>query len=263
MRYILPDTAKQTISFFKDFVRRNDVQKFVTRLRSELGMPEKGIKYTDEDENILFVEKDETLWYTPLRLIRLTKRSKAELSVKITKSCNDFLDRQDFEKSFFISSLLRLYVIFDEIVPVVFEDMQTVNDLLKFSDLKFDLNFYSKETPELLRRMFDDFENSAKKYPIILSINPVVSKRQIVDFIDKNWWYIKSAEKRGNKLGNLLVGKRRKDDLKLKRNDFIYENRHLPRKEIMRLVNDKYNESIEYGLVGKIISLEKKKRENK
>ena len=47
------------------------------------------------------------------------------------------------------------------------------------------------------------------------------------------------------------------------RNDYIYENRHLPRKEIVHLVAEVYGVVLEEGLVGKIISLEKAKRENK
>ena len=47
------------------------------------------------------------------------------------------------------------------------------------------------------------------------------------------------------------------------RNDLIYKNRHLPRKEIMQMVSKKFGKILDYGHISKIISLEKKRRENK
>jgi hypothetical protein len=58
-----------------------------------------------------------------------------------------------------------------------------------------------------------------------------------------------------------ITGFRKKSTLE--RNDLIYKNRHLPRKEIMQMVSKKFGKTLDYGHISKIISLEKKRRENK
>jgi hypothetical protein len=102
-------------------------------------------------------------------------------------------------------------------------------------------------------------------YPVIIRVSPYASQREIVDFIKKSYnQYIQPIQDR-YKDKELNLGKVRKKKVSIKeRNDFIYENRHLPDREIMTLVYDKFGEqaNIDYGCIGKIISLEDKKREN-
>ena len=99
-------------------------------------------------------------------------------------------------------------------------------------------------------------------YPVSVRISPYASKRDILDYIERFFPYILHTQKdyidKNIKIGKF---KTRKTNIQ-ERNDFIYKNRNLPRKEIMSLVGDKFgpNAVIDYGYIGKIISLEKKKR---
>lgn len=98
-------------------------------------------------------------------------------------------------------------------------------------------------------------------HPIILRISQYASERDIIDFIKKH--YAKQIKPLQNKYKNvsLLIGKvRHKNENKAERNDFIYKNKDLPRREISSLVLKKYGESLDTGHIGKIISLENKKR---
>lgn len=106
-------------------------------------------------------------------------------------------------------------------------------------------------------------EDDDALFPIAVRISPYASLRDILDFIRRAYKYeIKFLQEqyreKGIKLGKF---KKRKTSIQ-ERNEFIYQNRNLPRKEIMRLVTDKFggNNSIDYGYIGKIISMEKKKR---
>lgn len=118
-----------------------------------------------------------------------------------------------------------------------------------------------KEEPygELLQQSDD------MAYPIAIRISPYASQRDIIDFVkNKSIW----------KMGiEPLQEKYKDEDIKIgqvktkneeiqKRNDFIYENREKPRKEIMKLLTDKFPEldPLDYGHIAKIISLENKRR---
>ncbi len=107
--------------------------------------------------------------------------------------------------------------------------------------------------------------NLLQNYPIVMLISPFASLRDIQDFVEKNYALtINLLKKIGvDTTSKVFIGKSKKKKKGIQdRNELIYKNRHLPRKEIMRLVADKlgYNAVIDYGYIGKIISTEKKRR---
>ncbi|MDD5341802.1 MAG: hypothetical protein PHI73_00475 [Patescibacteria group bacterium] len=122
--------------------------------------------------------------------------------------------------------------------------------------------------------MVSDFREEAKEpftkwiqaaddysFPVAIRVSPYASERDIIDFIKKSYYlFIKpiqdSYKESGSKIGKLKKRKKSIQD----RNDFIYNNRELPRREIGKLVSKKFNELLDYGLIGKIISIEKERR---
>lgn len=100
-------------------------------------------------------------------------------------------------------------------------------------------------------------------YPIAVRISPHASLRDILDYIKTTYHYQISFLQKKYKDKDIKLGKFKKRKTAIQeRNDFIYQNRKLPRQEIMKLVTDKFGSknTIDYGYIGKIISLEKKKR---
>ena len=100
-------------------------------------------------------------------------------------------------------------------------------------------------------------------FPIAIRVSPYASLRDILDFVKKVYKYeIKllqdNYKEKGVKVGKF---KERKDKIR-ERNDFIYEHKHLPRKEIMHLLTKRFgaDNTLDYAYIGKIISLEKKRR---
>lgn len=207
---------------------------------------------------MFFVDKDLTSWFIPEELIKATKKSKARLISEINKPVIAFLEGLGI-KSFYISNLLRMYVIFNATVPVVFEDMVFSDDLLSLENLSLDLCFYSKGDLASLNQLYENLEERSQKYPVALYINPMASKREIMDFLSRNWWAVTGNSSKAQPFNPTKTRKKKNKS----RDDFIYENRSLPRKKIMSLVTDKFKETLDYGHIGKIISLEKKRRENK
>lgn len=100
-------------------------------------------------------------------------------------------------------------------------------------------------------------------YPIAVRISPHASLRDILDYIKTTYPYQISFLQKKYKDKDIKLGKfKKRKSIIQERNEFIYQNRDLPRQEIMKLVTDKFGSKniVDYGYIGKIISLEKKKR---
>ena len=101
-------------------------------------------------------------------------------------------------------------------------------------------------------------------FPVDIRISPYASERDILDYIKKMYsFFIKPIQERYKEKTNLGKVKNKKEIIQL-RNDLIYKNRHLKLKEIMALIGEEFGNSaiIDCGYIGKIISLEKKKRKD-
>ncbi len=249
MKEKLTLTAKQTLLFFEEFVRKEEVVNFVKELRKELNLPLEGIDFTKEDEEAL-TGRIEILMYTPERVVKLSQSTNENRALQ---ACNIFT-REQSRSSIYISTLLRFYVFFNKTMDLVMKISDHYNDYLRIEYLPSELSGRSKE------HFYDHYDAVSKKNPVALLIDPEVSQRQIQDFISHNWTTIRSYREKKP----VITYKRKKSKIQ-ERNDFIYQHRDLPRREIMMKVTDKYGPDgvIDYAYVGKIISLERKKREKK
>jgi hypothetical protein len=112
-------------------------------------------------------------------------------------------------------------------------------------------------------RTIKSLKRSFKNYPIIIKINPSVTGRDLIDFVKKNGKLINSYLLKYRKETS-KVGKYRKGNARIKKRDqFIYEHRHLPNGKIVSLVHKKFPdvwETADEGAIGKIISLQIKLR---
>jgi hypothetical protein len=107
-------------------------------------------------------------------------------------------------------------------------------------------------------------EQDDYQYPIAIRISPYASLRDILDYVQRVYKYDISGMQNKYKKDEVRLGKvRKKNDFIRRRNDFIYKNKDLPRKEIMSLLGSEFGREkiIDVGLIGKIISEEKKIRE--
>ncbi|MFA5124757.1 MAG: hypothetical protein WC473_02950 [Patescibacteria group bacterium] len=98
------------------------------------------------------------------------------------------------------------------------------------------------------------------EYPISIGISPYASQNEIVDFIKKNDEKIKELQKR-HRRSNIKIGKfRDKDANTVKMYDYISSIQEKPRKEIAKLVNDKFKRDLGYQDISSIISLINKRK---
>ncbi len=104
--------------------------------------------------------------------------------------------------------------------------------------------------------------NDVTTYPVAILISPYAGERDILDFIKRLYKIeIKPIQEKYKKSDSLIGKSRKRNKTKRIRNQFIYENRRLPYKTISALVGKKFPEhDVDEGSVGKIISLETKRR---
>jgi hypothetical protein len=250
----LPSSTQETIEFFEDFIRKAEVIEFITKVRNSMGIPVDGMEYTKKDEEQL-AQPIRAFFHVPESLIKQTGKS---VRGDINRACATFLKKHNIE-SLVICDLLRLYIIFNKTIPAFFGADFPSDDFLAIDDFSLSVSCYSREDFSDLQKMYDNSKEQSEKYPLILYINPHTSQKQAIDFIKKNWSLVGTY---ANALPRLFKPVRKKKNRE--RDDFIYANRYLPRKKIMRLLYDKYTYlNVDYASIGKIISLERKKRENK
>ena len=122
-----------------------------------------------------------------------------------------------------------------------------VRDLTKNNNEKF-----SKESEES-----DDMA-----YPIAIRVSPYASLRDILDFVKQHSILIQGFQNKYKDKEARIGKERRKKTIIQERNEFIYQHKDLTRRKIMSLITDKFGSknTIDYGYIGKIISLEKKRR---
>ena len=245
----------QTIKFFEEFIRKEKVANFIKEFRKILGLPPNGISITDKDIKD-FHNDMIPVFYLPERIFPLKGKTMQEIGLSIINTCMAFTTSQGINSKY-IPIMLRMHLIFNTTVPLPPEMFDGVDDLLKLEHVPSELSWYSNDDHYLLKRMYEHFDNIAKKYPIALYINPEASQNQIKDFISKNWSYIKSHRNtKGITLGKIRQ-KKQQD-----RNDFIYKNRNMSLATIRKkLVKEYKNKAyLDDGHISKIIQIEKKKR---
>lgn len=97
--------------------------------------------------------------------------------------------------------------------------------------------------------------------PIAVCINPYMSERDIIDFVKKTYkTAIEPIQESYRKKHIKLKDARTKSKSKQSRNEFIYENRHLPITELTSLVSDTFGQVLDYTYIQTIIRKEKGKR---
>jgi hypothetical protein len=106
----------------------------------------------------------------------------------------------------------------------------------------------------------DDIEDHLTRYPVSIRIHADASQRDVTDFIKKNWDSIKASQQPFAKDGARSLKNSKTGLANKERDSFIYANRNLSHKKIAGLVYKKFKKDIDMGTVGKILSIEKKRR---
>lgn len=98
-------------------------------------------------------------------------------------------------------------------------------------------------------------------YPITLHISPHASKRDVLDYVEKIFTteITPLQKKYHNGITPIKPTRKRKSVVQI-RNDFIYENQDWALKDLRKHIKKEFGQDIDEGNIGKIKSLENKKR---
>ncbi len=249
-------SALQTAKFFEEFIRKEKVVYFVKEYRKFLGLPKDGLILTDKDieefNNFII-----PALFIPKKLKPfLNKLPKGE-TIRIINTCKAFVGQELGVESIYIEMMLRNFLIFNEVIKIPQEIfyLHSEDDLLRIESFEKEISCFSDKSQFMLEFMYEQYKSVGKKFPIAIFINPEATQNQIKDFISKNWDYIKSQRNRGKGGLSRMRTKRRQ-----KVNDFIYNNKELPIAKIRSKLAKELREFLDDGHIGKIIQLEKKKR---
>jgi len=232
-------------SYFFDLVKKNNFIKEVQKIRLKHGIPLNGYapdkRLTPQLDYLPFLPFD---WFNGKvndeiheLVIDLSKlKKKYELNQAVIHNPID---------------IFVVYNIVQEPQNNMIWDMCCAMDLQLEKSNKLIKNFQDRKT---------------EMYPVALSLSPYATQNDIISFIKKYYQrHIKPAQDKYKKSEIKLGCTRRKNVSIQERNDFIYANYYLPRKQLKQLVNNKCNELgldiLDDGSLSKLISLEKQKRE--
>ena len=218
-------------NYFIEITKTDYFVNFIKDTRAKYGIPAKG-----------FGPDDDNSFYIPPKGFNKLPELHTDIVEKVCKKFKlhyfDYLD------------VVELYVLYDILQPLA--DANSCG-LFRISDV-----VNEKEDP--FGELFQQSDDMA--YPVAIRISPYASQRDLVDFIkNKAVKKIILSYQDKYRVKDIRIGKvRSKKDNIQRRNEFIYQNKGLPRKQIMRMVTDKFKETLDYGHIGKIVSLEIKKR---
>jgi len=249
-----------------DFIDSDYFQTNTKLLRKEFNIPKNGFPITKKMKKAISQNELESIYppgYLHKKILTKYKNKVFPNNVfLINTKINKFIEKFPID-DMSIDVIFRIYIFHNKKIYKLLDnyDIDEIN-LCRIEDFK-DITamikeyFYEPDIPDFLIR-------KSKDYPIILKLHPEISQRDLISYIKRNWKVIKTLlDQYKDKNSKLSKTRTRNPDIQ-KRNDFIYKHRNLSRKELSKLVRgnfpDNITQSIDYASIGKIISLEKKRR---
>jgi hypothetical protein len=150
----------------------------------------------------------------------------------------------------FWADVLECYIFYNKFVIDTMSSMISVEDIGELYRGQFPYPGEAEGNKKIIETMSENF-------PVAIMLNPYVSQRDIIDYVKKTYkvsilpkllWY------RNNKIR--LGTARRKNSRVKARNKFIFDNRNKSKKEIVRLVAEKFGEYLDYTYIARIIKEE-------
>lgn len=259
MKKLLPKSTEKTLLAFEDFIRKDQVAAFVREYRKQLGIPENGLDFTEEDKDIMNHKIDNILHlafgYMPSRIFPLPEDVREEYEGKgfrIINTLRAVVGSQGY-RSNRMCSLFVTYFFFNMIYEPVLHVKEGEDDLVSIFNLAERINEYDREDMFMLQFFYDEMVSTSKEYPIAICVNPEITLNELKDFLSANWHLISGS----NKNDSLYKGKRKKPKREIY--DFIYSHKDLPLSEIMSLALER-GIDMDQAEIGKILSIERGRR---
>lgn len=249
---------QKLLNYMDRFIDSDYFQNYMIALRKRFEIPLNGFKLPKELRNRLIRNATLDKFFHIPEALKNRKHN-------ILKDVNMAL--KDLTKKFPIDDIqilfvFKIYLFYNTKLYEALEGGIDEVNLCRIEDIKDELEEYDFLAPP--QDVVAIFKRKFKNYPIALKLHPSISQRDLLNYI-KHYWPIISFYLGQYKDKKSMLGKIRNGNSQIKRrNKFIYEHRNLRYKKIVSLVGEHFPENIskaiDEGSVGKIISLERKKR---
>ncbi len=243
--------AQKIINYLEEFINSYRFQNEITKIREKYKIPPKGYELSQNDK--IQMKKSDNFYFPALY--------KDEFVNLIIPFGRDLEKIQKMTHLRFIGfkKILYLYLFHN----ILFKDilipyLEKVN-LCKVADSADEYNdFYlGNDAPMYL----DHVNRENEHFPLHLRISPYASKRDIIRFIEKNFSNLIKPLQEKYKDPDTNLGKVKKRR-KRERNNLIYDfrSRGMTLDQIKDAISTKSAENLGYEDIGKILSLERKRR---
>ena len=199
-----------------------------------------------------------------VRRYQLDQSTKIKDNIRFSKVIRNVCRYFELDEVFWFDDI-KNYVLKAK-VPI---QKNTSTSCVVFDRLEIGEDEYDEEDLDGLEDKFaepKELESYSYSYPVVLRISPYAKKKEIIDYIRKTYeFYIEpiQASYKKNNLPIKIETIRGRNPKIQQRNKFINDFREQPLKKIKKFVEINFGELLTVGHIGKIISLEKKKRENR
>lgn len=256
-------SEEKSLLVFQRILDEDSIQEEIQRIRRELHIPYNGFVFNKNSKIIL--PSDSEHKYVAQGL-KWTPVSKYKRETKKILSIFPIMD-------IYFSLLLRNYIYYNKILS---KELSKYKDPSNDSCLIMDADWESEYfcIPPKEENAVIEYESWNKKvediiynHPICIRFTPDVGQRMLTGFIKRNWKFIEATGKHYpiKHKYSLKNSKRKINSLIKKRDDFIYKNKDIPRRELWEILNKKYKNALglQYESLNKIISRETKRRHRK
>lgn len=250
---------------FKKITKTENFQQEVKRIREILNLPVEGVmlqkgESSEVIKQIKTPEREESTYILNDRFIFETV-SKYPKEIKKLESMFPVMNN-------YFSMLLRNYIYYN--IFLYDELMNYDNPIHNICDLVDAEQEYSEfmldEDPES-NFSIDSHNNAVIRFidnkPISIRLHAEASQRDVVDFVEKNWKKIEELQGKyttGKIVFGLKHSKTRKNNKIEERDDLIYMNQDKSSRELISLVKQKTNMTLDLGHIDRIKQVERKKR---
>lgn len=267
----LTQAEQKLIVQFQKWLEAKGIEAKVLELRKEMGIPLGGIQITDEDRKQLgsLSLKPKNLPFTENGKITMCLRGCFAGTRELLEDGLPVLN------NFYFREVLRAYVFYNQFL---FEDVRAsmpidlrLKNLCNLGDaresLEERLGIEGRDDfdPELAEIYINSQRELTAVFPITLGIHPEASQRDVLDFIKKNWDFIKIMQERRKHKSTKVLHSRTKINEQIKQRNKLINELHFNGKSTKEIRNElaKRKQFLDDGHILKIISLEKKKHEKK
>ncbi len=247
---------KKVKNYVKDMARRPKFFEFLKVSRKKFGIPEKGFDYSTvekkQDDEITKIWNSDEFWEYLDKFVGEHK----------IPGLREFIGSYIFyNDTTLISNEIKIPIIC--VVDISLLSGKKADTLALEAEKNLPLKAKGKLGANEIAQIgkFGQLMSYSETYPIAILLHPYMSQRDIVDAVKKIYkTHIEPLQKELRKKGMEMGIIRKKSKRAEERNKFIYENRiGKSRKELVRLVSDKFGEIMDYTYINKIIRDEKEK----